>query len=69
MPAINKRVLIVDDDVNLLDGVIRRLRRKFDVISATSGAHALELLRNTGPPVVIVSDFQMPEMNGVALLW
>src|SRR5689334_9457883 len=61
------RVLFVDDEPDLLSAVVRNLRSEhFEVATASSGAAALEILRTKG--AVVVSDLQMPEMDGVALL-
>lgn len=70
MPELLKpRVLLVDDEPDLLAGMVRNLRSEhFDLVTANCGAEALELLRNRGPFAVIVSDLKMPGMDGVALL-
>src|SRR5690348_16849395 len=63
------RVLFVDDEPDLLAAIVRNLRSEhFEVATASSGAGALEMLRTQGPFAVVVSDLQMPEMDGVALL-
>jgi response regulator RpfG family c-di-GMP phosphodiesterase len=63
------RVLFVDDEVAVLDGLRRQLRRRFDVLTATGGDEALQLLAATDEPVpVIVSDMRMPGMDGATLL-
>ncbi len=64
----NRRVLLVDDDTNLLSALRRQLRRTFDVETADGGRAALELIQDNEPFAVIVSDMQMPEMNGVEFL-
>ena len=65
----NDRVLFVDDEANVLHSIKRRLRKKFSVHTAISGADALEIIKNTSEPfAVIVSDMRMPEMSGVQLL-
>jgi serine phosphatase RsbU (regulator of sigma subunit) len=64
----NPKVLLVDDDALLLAGLTRQLRRRFDVVTATSGDEALALLEKQGPFTVVVSDFRMPAMNGIDLL-
>ncbi|MBD2232932.1 response regulator transcription factor [Phormidium tenue] len=57
-------VLIVDDDPVLQMTLTRRLEAQgFEVISATSGQEALDLLRHQ-PADVVVSDVMMPGMNG-----
>jgi DNA-binding NarL/FixJ family response regulator len=57
-------VLIVDDDPVLQMALSRRLQAQgFDVIRATSGQEALDLLQSTVADVV-VSDVMMPGMDG-----
>jgi len=63
------RVLLVDDEPALIEGIQRNLGRKYSFSSASSGAAALRLLTDTTEPfAVIVSDFRMPEMDGVTFL-
>ncbi len=57
-------VLIVDDDPILQMALTRRLEAQgFEVMSATSGEEALDLLGNK-PADVVVSDVMMPGMDG-----
>jgi two-component system, probable response regulator PhcQ len=61
-------VLFVDDDANLLAGVLRSLRSEpYCCLTATSGEQALEMLETKAIDVV-VSDEQMPGMGGLELL-
>ena len=62
-----EKILLVDDDQNLLDAIRRQLRNKFDVEYARGAKSALEALDRTAVAVVI-SDMQMPEMSGLELL-
>src|ERR1035441_7016488 len=63
------RVLLVDDEPDLLDGMVRNLRSEhFELATAGGPAEALEMVRNCGPFAVIVSDLRMPVRDGVALL-
>jgi response regulator RpfG family c-di-GMP phosphodiesterase len=64
----NERVLCVDDEVCVLDGIRRVLRRDFDVQTANSGDEALRILASSDPFAVIVSDMRMPGMNGAEFL-
>lgn len=64
----NERVLFVDDEPKILEAYGRTLRKKFTVVAAKSGQQALELMAEDGPFPVVVSDMQMPQMNGVELL-
>jgi response regulator RpfG family c-di-GMP phosphodiesterase len=62
------RILLVDDEPNLLDGLRRQLRREFSVEVATSGPAGLAAVADNGPFIVVVSDFRMPGMDGAAFL-
>ena len=65
-----KRVLFVDDEPLVLQGLqrlLRPMRQEWDMEFVESGALALESLRAT-PCDVVVSDMMMPGMNGVDLL-
>ncbi len=63
-----RKILLVDDEVNILRALERLLRRHgFDVFSASTAAEALALQQQHRCPVVI-SDFRMPQTNGAELL-
>ena len=62
------RVLLVDDEPSVLDGLRRQLRSEFDIVTATSAASGLELVASDGPFDVVVSDMRMPDMDGAAFL-
>jgi HD-like signal output (HDOD) protein len=65
-----RRILFVDDEQNVLDGLrtsLRRQRATWDMVFAGSGEEALALLDQT-PFDVVVSDLRMPGTDGVALL-
>lgn len=62
------RILVVDDKELMRDSVSTALaRRGHTIVVAPSGIAALEKLAQRSPDV-IVTDLQMPEMNGVELL-
>jgi response regulator RpfG family c-di-GMP phosphodiesterase len=61
----NDPVLLVDDEQNVLDGFRRQLGRTFRLQTAIGGESALTACKTGGPFCVIVSDMQMPGMNGV----
>jgi len=63
-----KRILCVDDDVELLHAYSRRLRHRFDIETALGSEEALAAVMNRGPYAVVVSDLRMPGLNGVQLL-
>jgi EAL domain-containing protein (putative c-di-GMP-specific phosphodiesterase class I) len=67
-PSERPTVLFVDDDVDLTKTLALTLRReRFRVLTANSGADALEVLSRR-PIDVVVSDDQMPAMTGSELL-
>lgn len=65
---ISQKVLFVDDEMLLLEGLKRQLRRDFDISVAVGGEAALALAAEQGPFAVIVSDYNMPGMDGIAFL-
>jgi len=63
------RILFIDDETNIL----RALERVFfdddyEILTACSAGEALEILSRLSPIQVVVSDYRMPQMNGVELL-
>jgi len=68
LPKTKPRVLCVDDEPQVLDGLELNLRRHYDLSKATSGAAALTLLEGDPDVAVIVSDMRMPGMDGAAFL-
>lgn len=64
------RILFVDDEPSILDGLRRMLRRKgraWDMDFASGGHDALRMMQ-LAPYDVIVSDMRMPHMDGAELL-
>ena len=64
------RVLFVDDESSVLEGIertLRPMRNQWTVVCVESGAAALEQLRQ-GPCAAIVCDMRMPVMNGIEVL-
>lgn len=64
-----KTVLIVDDEENARIGLSHFLFQEgYDVTIACDGKEALEILRNNPHTSLIISDINMPGMNGMNLL-
>ncbi|MDC0358229.1 response regulator [Oligoflexia bacterium] len=62
------RVLLVDDEPNVLQGLKRAFRKEaYEILTASSGEEALSILEGITVQVV-VSDQQMPGLSGIELL-
>ncbi|MBD9614024.1 response regulator [Pseudomonas sp. PDM02] len=62
------KVLLVDDEESILNSLRRLLRgQPYDVLLATSGAQALEIMAQQ-PIDLVMSDARMPNMDGATLL-
>jgi DNA-binding NtrC family response regulator len=62
------RVLLVDDEEEFLETLVKRLRkRNLDVLSASSGREAVRILGES-PVDVVVLDVKMPDMDGIQTL-
>ena len=60
-----RTVLVVDDDPEILDALDMVLGEAgYDVVSANNGIVALEYLRSSPAPDVVLLDLFMPLMNG-----
>ncbi|MBI5520857.1 MAG: response regulator [Desulfovibrio sp.] len=64
----NRKVLFVDDDVNLLESFKRQLRKKAELTTAEGPKAGIEAAARQGPFAVVISDYNMPGMNGVDML-
>lgn len=65
------RILFVDDEACVLDGLrdlLRRQRRDWEMVMALGGAAALRELDGDAPFDVVVSDMRMPDIDGATLL-
>lgn len=61
-------IMCVDDEPHVLEGLALTLRRRYEMLTATSGAAGLELLAKHPDVAVVMSDMRMPGMNGAAFL-
>lgn len=60
-------ILCVDDETNVLKSLKRLfLDEDYEILTAESGKEGLTLLEQHQPVQVVISDYRMPEMDGVA---
>jgi CheY-like chemotaxis protein len=64
----SERILFVDDEPNVLEGIRRTLRKQGEIYTAASGAEGLGVLKESAPFALVVSDMSMPIMNGAQFL-
>lgn len=62
------RVLMVDDEPNVLAGYRRSIGRRYDLVTAIGAQEALEILEKWPPFSVIITDMRMPEINGLEFI-
>ncbi len=69
LPNVAARLLIIDDDAIVRDTVAQQLEDEgFEVTTASNGADALLLLESGDAIDLVITDYSMPDMNGVALI-
>lgn len=62
-------ILLVDDEINNLQLLRRTLRHDYNILTASNGREALEIIEGKGDEIaLIVSDQKMPEMAGTEFL-
>ncbi len=61
------KILVVDDEMDQLNLLFLMLKKGgYDVVRASSGAEAMEVLR-AEPPDLVISDVNMPDISGLQL--
>ncbi|ACY18546.1 response regulator [Haliangium ochraceum] len=67
MTAAKPKLLVVDDEIDMLEFIARVFRRQYEVTRCRDAAQALEMLE-TGAYEVLITDQQMPILSGLELL-
>ena len=67
------KILVVDDEPDLEDLVMQRMRReirngRYSFVFARNGVEALEQLSGDNDIDIVITDINMPEMDGLTLL-
>ena len=58
-----KMVLVVDDEASIVSAVTETLNENFDIITASNGKEALDVIYAKNPDLVLM-DVMMPDMDG-----
>jgi response regulator RpfG family c-di-GMP phosphodiesterase len=64
----NRKILFVDDEENVLRAIERNLHPHFEIATAVGPAAALSVIAGGGPYAVVISDLRMPGMDGIQFL-
>ena len=60
----DKKILIVDDEPDILKVVTFRVKKlEYEVVTATNGQEALDLIQKEEPDLILL-DIELPVMNG-----
>jgi response regulator RpfG family c-di-GMP phosphodiesterase len=62
------KILFVDDDQNILSSFKRQFHNIYNTFTADNGAEGINIIEKEENVAVVVSDYRMPEMNGVDFL-
>src|SRR5690349_2239550 len=62
------RILVVEDDEDLLRMMYRMLSTIADVAMAADGENAIKILQSGPPPDLVVTDWMMPRKDGLTLV-
>jgi CheY-like chemotaxis protein len=64
-----EKILVVDDERDFCEFMVNHLRRRdYTVEKANDGVEALKVLQTRGPFAVLVTDLNMPNLDGIGLL-
>lgn len=62
------KILVVDDKQALSDMVAQYLRQNFEMTTKKNGLEAMKWLQSGNVPDLIITDLEMPEMDGFELI-
>ena len=62
------KILFVDDEPEVLASLKALLRKEYSIDTASSPREAIEIMKDSEPYSIVVSDLRMPEMDGVRFL-
>ena len=62
------KILVIDDDLDNLNMLREVLKRQHEVLTATKGSDGLKVLSENLDTHILITDRQMPEMDGVQVI-
>lgn len=62
------KILIVDDELEILRAVKRKLRKQFQLVTAVGAKEGWQRVEDSGPFAVVISDLRMPGTDGYEFL-
>lgn len=62
-PALAKKVLIANDNPDIIKVIQAKLKNEYEIIVAVNGQEVLDLAKKNIPNVIVM-DYHMPVMNG-----
>jgi len=62
-----KKVLIIEDDNNIIQMYSMKFKEKYDVLTAKTGVEGLEVAKNEKPDIILL-DVIIPQLDGFAVL-
>jgi CheY-like chemotaxis protein len=68
MKPTSEKILLVDDEPNVLQAYQRLLHDRFEMETAVGPTEALTALKTKGPYAIVLSDMKMPQMDGIQFL-
>ena len=68
VPAVRRRILLVDDDEPAARLLAHMLGTDYQVTISTNGLDGLALARSAPPPELIITDVEMPYLDGFSMV-
>lgn len=62
-----KTVLVADDQLGLLTGLIANLKKKYNVLTANSGQEAVQVISNNSIDFAVLDNYMDPGPEGVEI--
>ena len=68
MPTLNKKILVVEDEISLLKAIEEKfIHEGFEVLKARNGEEGLRMAIETKPDIILL-DIIMPKMDGITMI-